>query len=704
MSRLDGDDEHGLTSDSAGSWRGSDEQARGLLSDSTFTDGQRWPNEKHEEEDEVPACFINRWWKLVLFLLLWTIAIPVTVKSVHRGSYRHSNEDVPDTIESPALESPSVEASVRDDYVLDPYWDFSAIPTIREYVWTITEAEYNPDGVYRPMLLINDQYPGPMIEVNEHDTIRVTVNNQMSNSTAFHWHGIYQNGTNFMDGTVGITQCPISPGGTFTYEFKVENQSGTYWYHAHQGVQASDGLVGPLIIHSKEEKIMQKISYATDRVVLISDHYYDLSSALVRPYLAPDAENAEPVPASALINGRAIRNCDDLPNRKCDNSTANVGIPTLNLEANQQHRLRLINVGAFAEFQVQLDEHMMAVSEVDGTDVHPVYYHRLNINPAQRYSIIVNANVSTSDSFRMRAKMVTHCFAEPNPETMSEVHAIMRYGSASGPAPTALPDSMEWTSALDLECRDLNTTELVPVQVVPAPAKPDAFFYLRSNFEIGAYRLSRGFFNTSSWRPNVHSPILSRTIDGLQTANASFKPETSIASEKTLTDTGAIFVNDAAFESSRELVIQSSGIQTIDILISNFDDGVHPMHLHGYKYFVLAQGRGAPRVNSIMDPFDIENLAPTYNALDLSNPLRRDTVSVEAFGWILLRFVADNPGAWAFHCHVSWHTEAGLLMQFLTRTDKLAGMQIPEANAALCAAEGLEKGAGPKDEDYYDEA
>jgi hypothetical protein len=123
---------------------------------------------------------------------------------------------------------------------------------------------------------------------------------------------------------------------------------------------------------------------------------------------------------------------------------------------------------------------------------------------------------------------------------------------------------MDWNEAIGLECKDLNTTELEPVQVIAAPAKVDAFFYLRSNFEIGAYRLSRGKFNTSSWHADVKNPTLFRSIDGLQANNASFDAEQ---------DKGAVFVNDRAFDQSTELTIQSSGIQTIDILISNFDDG-----------------------------------------------------------------------------------------------------------------------------------
>ncbi|KAI4740544.1 putative multicopper oxidase, type 1 [Aureobasidium sp. EXF-12298] len=653
-----------------------------------------------------------RWWQYALLLLITIILlVPFAINLAPKGPSWKGATNI-DTSQPDAAtkdqqleqyETPDSAQSTNgasspgeDEYLLNSAWDYEALPTIRHYNWTLTETELNPDGVWRPMLLINDQFPGPLIEVNEHDTIRVTVNNHLTNSTAIHWHGIYQNGTNSMDGTVGITGCPIAPQLSFTYKFKVQGQSGTYWYHAHQGNQASDGLVGPLIIHSKDEKQLQQIQYTSDRIIMLSDHYHDLSGILARKYLAPDMENAEPVPDGALINGRAIRNCDDLPHRKCDNTTSNVGFPAFDLEPNRHHRLRIINVGAFAEFQFQIDEHELAVTEVDGTAVQPINYHRLNINPAQRYSVVVHTDKRETTSFRMRARMITHCFAEKNPYMVDSVQGIMRYSSDSETkAGNELPDTMDWNEAIGLECKDLNTTELKPVQVIAAPAKVDAFFYLRSNFEIGAYRLSRGKFNTSSWHADVKNPTLFRSIDGLQAKNASFNAEQ---------DKGAVFVNDRAFDQSTELTIQSSGIQTVDILISNFDDGNHPYHLHGYKFWVLAQGHGYPPRKSLAGPMDLDNLSPLYESLDLSNPMRRDTASVEAFGWALIRFVADNPGAWAFHCHVSWHAEAGLLMQFLTRTDLLIDSEISEAHRELCRADGLEKGMGPKDEIYFDEA
>ncbi|KAI5269792.1 putative multicopper oxidase, type 1 [Aureobasidium subglaciale] len=687
-------DEEIALSDTSEQW--SDDQRRALLDE-----------EKVRTHVEVWSWSIKWWQFTLLFLMSVTLLIPFAINLAPKSSSwkeaATGDPSQPDSISQEPqpgnLDQTDHLHNIppRDEYLLDPAWDFEAAPVTRTYNWTLRETVSAPDGVVRPMLLINERFPGPLIEVNEFDTIRVVVNNQMSNATSIHWHGIYQNSTNSMDGTVGITQCPIASMSNFTYEFTVRGQSGTYWYHAHQGIQASDGLVGPLIIHSKDERQLQQIQYASDRIIMLSDHYHDLSGALARKYLAPDMENAEPVPDGALINGRgSVRNCDELPHRKCDNSSSNAGIPTFDLEPNRHHRLRVINVGAFAEFQFQIDEHELAVTEVDGTDVQPKNFHRLNINPAQRYSVVVHTSKKERTAFRMRARMISHCFAEANPHMTETAIGVVRYSTlAENRMATEIPETIDWDEAIGLECKDLNTTELLPVQVVAAPAKPDSLIFLRSAFEIGAYRLSRGKFNTSSWRADVTSPTLFRSIDGLQASNSSFGGKKG---------NGDVFVNDRAFHQPTELVVQSSGIKIIDILVSNFDDGNHPYHLHGYKFWVLAQGHGYPPRKSLDGPMDTDNLSPLYDSLDLSNPLRRDTASVEAFGWALIRFVADNPGAWAFHCHISWHAEAGLLMQFLTRADLLIDTEISEVHRELCRASGLEKGTGPKDELYYDEA
>ncbi|CAE7010114.1 hypothetical protein PTNB73_00460 [Pyrenophora teres f. teres] len=185
------------------------------------------------------------------------------------------------------------------DYILTPTWSTTAPPTTRTYTFHIAQHELSPDGVPRPMLLINSTFPGPLLELNTNDVLSVRVINASPSATSIHWHGIFQNGSNWMDGTTGVMNCPIAPGQEFTYRFNVSGQTGTSWYHSHVGMQGSDGLVGPLIIHarSKEgEDGLQKVPYKQDRVLLVSDHYYTPSPSLMHMYLSPGAENAEPVP------------------------------------------------------------------------------------------------------------------------------------------------------------------------------------------------------------------------------------------------------------------------------------------------------------------------------------------------------------------------------------------------------------------------
>lgn len=611
----------------------------------------------------------RRRWVNSCVLVLLAACAALLIAHWYRGSRTHR----------PAPLSAQARLRPEDDYVLDPSWEFQAPPTTREYSWVIEDHGLNPDGVYRPMMLINATFPGPLIEVNEHDEIVVHVHNRATNATSIHWHGLYQNGTNHMDGTVGTTNCPIAPGHSFTYRFNVTGQSGTYWYHSHVAMQASDGLVGPLVIHTRKEKELQQVPYEQDRVVLLSDYYYDLSSELLMEYLAPGSENDEPVPPSALINGRNVRNCTALPDRNC--SSQDLSKALFDLSARENTRLRFINVGAFAEFSLQIDEHEFSVTEVDGTDVLPQSIHRLNISPAQRYSIVLSPPKDPrEEGYWMRARMVTHCFAYENPELEEEVWGVVRYGNDgdAGDQVVLEPQSKDWPEIIEVECRDLNTTGLTPVDVVAAPEKADDFIFLRSTFQIGDWRLSRGFLNESSWRGNATRPVLQTLLDS------------GVAKVQERLDVVAGFDTNN-FNSKRQMLYTTRGIRTTDILIQNLDDGNHPFHLHGYKFWVLRHGKGyAPQ------PYSMPSL---YENIDLANPLRRDTATIEPYGWMLIRFVADNPGAWAFHCHIGWHNEAGLGMVFATRVDEI--QEVPTDVSELCSIDGVEKGMGPEDSFWY---
>merc|ERR1719262_926822 len=99
-------------------------------------------------------------------------------------------------------------------------------------------------------LLVNNSYPGPLVEAVEGQLICVTlVNNFLADPVAIHWHGLHMRGYPSMDGVYGVTQGAIPPqGGTSTYRFT--GNAGTHMYHAHMQAQQMDrGLKGPIVIH-----------------------------------------------------------------------------------------------------------------------------------------------------------------------------------------------------------------------------------------------------------------------------------------------------------------------------------------------------------------------------------------------------------------------------------------------------------------------
>ncbi|HXG64940.1 MAG TPA: multicopper oxidase domain-containing protein [Blastocatellia bacterium] len=95
----------------------------------------------------------------------------------------------------------------------------------------------------------NGSIPGPTIEVNEGDRVRIIFHNKLPEPTTPHWHGLEV--PIEMDGTPAISQPLIMPGETFTYEFTL-NQHGTFFYHSHMAMQEMMGMIGFFIIHPRK--------------------------------------------------------------------------------------------------------------------------------------------------------------------------------------------------------------------------------------------------------------------------------------------------------------------------------------------------------------------------------------------------------------------------------------------------------------------
>jgi FtsP/CotA-like multicopper oxidase with cupredoxin domain len=94
----------------------------------------------------------------------------------------------------------------------------------------------------------NSSVPGPTIQVNEGDRVRLIVENRLPEPFSMHWHGLEV--PNDMDGSPGLTQDPIASGGTFVYEFTL-HQNGTFFYHSHMAMQEMMGMIGLFVIHPR---------------------------------------------------------------------------------------------------------------------------------------------------------------------------------------------------------------------------------------------------------------------------------------------------------------------------------------------------------------------------------------------------------------------------------------------------------------------
>lgn len=98
---------------------------------------------------------------------------------------------------------------------------------------------------------------------------------------------------------------------------------------------------------------------------------------------------------------------------------------------------------------------------------------------------------------------------------------------------------------------------------------------------------------------------------------------------------------------------------TNPFLLLRSDTGFHPFHLHGHEFQV---------VNKAMDYLSNDTeLNPPIDESQV-NPVRRDTVTVPPGGSTTIRWRADNPGAWLFHCHVDWHHTQGAWLSVYSTT------------------------------------
>ncbi|KAK7038427.1 laccase I [Favolaschia claudopus] len=349
----------------------------------------------------------------------------------------------------------------------------------------ISNKQIAPDGFKRSAVLAGGTFPGPLITANKGDTLAINVvdqltDNTMNTSTSIHWHGIFQEKTNWADGPAFVTQCPIIPGHSFLYR--------TYWYHSHLATQYCDGLRAPLVVYDPKDP--QKHLYDIDdesTVITLADWYHRPSPAL----------GHVPVFNSTLINGLG---------RFAGGPSTNLSV--ISVTHGKRYRFRLVSISCDPNWIFSIDGHSFTIIEVDGVAHQSLVVDSIQIFAGQRYSFILNANQKI-DNYWIRANPQ---LAGSNQGFANGINsAILRYAGAAKVDPT----TTNTTSKLPLVETNLHPLVPVPVPGKPYPGGADKVLNLQIEFDPAAFRFQ---INGSSFMP-PNLPIL------LQILSKKHKPQ-----------------------------------------------------------------------------------------------------------------------------------------------------------------------------------
>ena len=212
----------------------------------------------------------------------------------------------------------------------------------------------------------NEQIPGPQIRVTEGDRVRLVLRNELSESTAVHFHGLEV--PIDQDGVPFITQPPIKPGQSYTYEFTVPN-AGSHMYHSHHNaaMQVGLGLLGAFIVEPKDPLPIEKVDL--DYVLIMNDGAHGYT-----------------------FNGKSFPATEPL--------VAKLG---------QKLRIRFMNEGMMIHPMHLHGMHMTVIAKDGWMQPAPWKCDTLNVAPGERWDVIVNCNNPGTWAF--------HCHILPHAES-----------------------------------------------------------------------------------------------------------------------------------------------------------------------------------------------------------------------------------------------------------------------------------------------
>ncbi|TVU19683.1 hypothetical protein EJB05_35848, partial [Eragrostis curvula] len=536
----------------------------------------------------------------------------------------------------------------------------------RRYTFNVTMATVTRLCATKSIPTVNGQFPGPRLVVREGDRLVVNVHNNINNNVTFHWHGVRQIRSAWADGPSFITQCPIRPGQSYTYRFQIIGQRGTLWWHAHfSWLRAT--LYGPSSSSRRAASATRSPS-PTERCLSCSWFNADPEAVIKQALQTGGGPN---VSDAYTFNG--------LPGPTYNCSATDVF--KLRVKPGRTYMLRLINAALNNELFFAVTNHTLTVVQADASYVKPFTATTVVISPGQTMDVLLTAAATppSSPAFAMAIAPYTNTVGTFDNTTATAVleYAPQRAAALRGIPVPALPMYNDTGAVTNFSANFRSLASAAYPARVPRTVDRKFFFAVglgtdpchgRPNGTTcqgpnGTVRFAASMNNVSFVMPRTTSLLQAhyqRRYAGVLKADFPAAPAkpfnyTGPPPNVTFVSHGTRVV-PLAFNATVEVVLQDTSILGAES---------HPLHLHGYDFFVV--GRGFGNYDASKDP-------AKYNLVD---PVQRNTISVPTAGWVAIRFVADNPGVWIMHCHFDVHLSWGLSMAWLVNDGPLPNQKLP---------------------------
>ena len=505
-----------------------------------------------------------------------------------------------------------------------PAWAFAEPRPTANDIWDLTIGEMPIIiGDRRATAMgINGTVPGPLVRLKEGQRVTLNVTNALDVDTSLHWHGLLLP-TN-MDGVPGISFDGIKPGQTFHYQFDVR-QNGTYWYHSHSGLQEQSGVYGPLVIDPAGP---DPVEFDREFVVLLSDWTFeDPNDILANLKMADDYYNLNRRAGQTMFDGWAAMRMSKTDIVDVGGATYTYLMNGLDAGANwtgifqpgERVRLRFINGSAMSFFNVRIPGTTMTVVQADGQYISPVDVEEFQIGTAETYDVVVTPGdgahtimaESVDRSGFVRGTLTT------SPELQAAVPALrepplltmMDMGMGHGSMGAHAGHQMKKAEHNHRRGPGVANVAEMPMGRLNHPG-------------IGLDNVEHRCLRYSDLRSLVANDDLrapARTLELHLTGNM-HRYMWSFDGIKFSEVKGPI-----PFEFGERL----------RMVFVNDTMMAHPIHLHG-MYVELVNGNGK------------------YNP-------RKHTIVVKPAERVAVDVTADEPGLWAFHCHLLYHMKAGMM-------------------------------------------